>query len=249
MRGRCADRIAGSPALGPLPRPDHADGRGRRDRRADDDRLPERRRWLHRAHRVRRSFGPPARSSRPGMAVADTAYFRYVVVIARPDVHARPRAHREQAGPCLGCDSRERTGGARGRREHHALQDVGVRTRLVHDGRRRLSARRADREPEGLRVPGPGVDHPLRHRDDRRRLQPLGRGCGGRLLPVRPLPPPDAVGARPEPPLRHLRCRHAAGAAHRAGRDLAAVPEGHGESGTADRRRRSQGHRARGAGE
>ena len=48
-------------------------------------------------------------------------------------------------GQRLGGDPRERAGGARGGREHHAVQDVGLRARVVHDGRRRLPARGAGR--------------------------------------------------------------------------------------------------------
>ena len=75
----------------------------------------------------------------------DIAYYRYTRRRLRADVPARARALREQARARVGRDPRERAGGARGGREHHALQALGVRARVVHDGRRRLPAGGAGR--------------------------------------------------------------------------------------------------------
>ncbi len=64
-----------------------------------------------------------------------------------------------QARARVGVDPRERAGGARGGREHHALQAVGVRARLVHDRRRGLPARRAGRRAARDHLPDPGLAH------------------------------------------------------------------------------------------
>ena len=82
VRDRRARRPAGAAPLGPLPRADHADVRGRDDHRAVGDRLPERRRRLHGPHGTgalddrarRRSAGRRGRSG-------DIAYYRYTVVV------------------------------------------------------------------------------------------------------------------------------------------------------------------------
>ena len=69
------------------------------------------------------------------------AYFRYTVVVAALMFLLALWHIRSQAGPRLGRDPPERAGRARGGREHHALQAVGVRARVVHDRRRRRPAR------------------------------------------------------------------------------------------------------------
>ena len=81
-----------------------------------------------------------------------------------------------QAGARLGVDPRERAGGARRRRQHHALQALGVRARVVRHRRRRLPARSAGRSAARDHLPDPGLAHPGRDGADRRHLQPLGRG-------------------------------------------------------------------------
>ena len=53
----------------------------------------------------------------------------------RAHVPARAGALRPQARARVGRDPRERAGGARRGRQHHAVQDVGLRARVVHDRR------------------------------------------------------------------------------------------------------------------
>ena len=84
---------------------------------------------------------PPVR--RPSMATADTAYYRYTVDRRRGHVPARAAARLRQARARLGVDPRERARRARGGRQHHPLQALGLRARVVHHRRRRLPARGA----------------------------------------------------------------------------------------------------------
>ena len=51
----------------------------------------------------------------------------------RDPVPARAAARRRQARTRLGVDSRERAGGARRRRQHHAVQALGLRARVLRD--------------------------------------------------------------------------------------------------------------------
>ena len=61
LRRRRRDRPAGAPPERALPRADHADGGRCRERRADHDQFPERRRRLHGPHLDPRPLGPRAR--------------------------------------------------------------------------------------------------------------------------------------------------------------------------------------------
>ena len=187
---------------------------------------------------------PPVR--RPSWAVGDVAYYRYTVIVCAilfllALVHVAA-----QAGPRLGDDSRERAGRARRRRQHHPLQAVGVRARLVRDRRRRLPARSPGRSAARDHLPDAGLAHARRDRADRRHLQPLGRGRRRHLQPGAAVPLPGAVGPEPELPADPLRRRPAAGPADRARRSRQPVPEGHGQSRAADLRRLPQADRARG---
>ena len=85
---------------------------------------------------------------RPSMAAGDTAYYRYVVIVCAlmfllALVHVASRPGRAWAS----IRESEPAALAAGR-EHHALQAVGVRARVVHDGRRRVPARRAGRRAD-----------------------------------------------------------------------------------------------------
>ena len=96
----------------------------------------------------------------------------------RAHVPARAVADREQAGPGVGRDPRERAGGARGRRQHHAVQALGVRARVVHDRRRGWAARRQRRGALAGGVSDAGLDRAPGRGPDGRDLQPLGRRRG-----------------------------------------------------------------------
>ncbi len=144
-------------------------------------------------------------------------------------VPARARPRRGQARARLGDDSRERAGCDRRRRQHHALQALGVRARLVRHGRRGLPARRAGRRAARDHVPDAGLADARRDSADRRDLQPLGRGDRRPVQPAAAVPLPGAVGPEPELPADPLRRRSAPGAADGAGRPRQSVPEGHGE--------------------
>src|SRR5438034_914587 len=82
------------------------------------------------------------------------------------------------ARPGLGGDPAERAGGAGRGDQHHAVQAVGVRARLVHHrrGRRRAGGRRP--LPVLDHLPDPGVDHTAGRGADGRRLQHVGRDRG-----------------------------------------------------------------------
>ena len=108
------------------------------------DQLPERRPRLHRAHHPGRPLGPPARSGDPRWPSATRRTTATWSSSARSCSCSRCSTSR-QAGPRLGVDPRERAGSACRRREHHALQDVGVRAGVVHGRRRGLPAGRAGR--------------------------------------------------------------------------------------------------------
>ena len=84
---------------------------------------------------VENDFGNPE-VRRPSIAETDPAYFRYTVIVAVVMFLIALLHVRGQAGPRLGGDPPERAGRAGRRGEHHALQAVGVRARLVHDRRR-----------------------------------------------------------------------------------------------------------------
>ena len=101
---------------------------------------------------------PPVR--RPSWAIADVAFYRYTVDRLRDPVPARAPPCRRQAGTRLGRDSRERAGGACRRRQHHALQALGVRARVIRHRRRGLPARGAGRRAAGDHLPDAGLAHP-----------------------------------------------------------------------------------------
>ena len=243
LRDRGPRRPAGAAPLGPVPRADHADVRGRDDDRPLGDRLPERRRRVHgplehgRADDEHAARAPPVVGGRR----------RRVLPLhgdrLRDPLPARARARRRQAGPRLGDDPRERAGRARRRRQHHPLQAVGVRARLVRDRRGRVPARGPGRCAPRDHLPDPGLADARRDRADRRHLQPLGRSDRRDLQPGAAVPLPGAVGPEPELPADPLRRRPAAGAADRARRSRQPVPEGHGQSCAADLRRLPQAGR------
>ena len=84
---------------------------------------------------------------------------------------------RAQARAGLGGDPPERAGGARGRREHHALQAVGVRAGVVHDRRgRRAAGRRASASSTRTSSRRRTRSLLLAVGADGRHLQPVGRG-------------------------------------------------------------------------
>ena len=169
----------------PVPRAHHADARGRDHRGPDRDELPQRRPRVPRPHRVGdgQHRDPPTcdRRERPGLLPLHGRR-------RRGDVPARALAHPLQAGPRLGRDPPERARRARRGREHHALQALGLRARVVHDRRRRRPARGERRQALHLPVPDPRLDHPARGVPDGRHLQLVGRGHRGHLheAPARP---------------------------------------------------------------
>ena len=230
LRGRGAGRTAGSAALGPLPGVDHADVRRRREHRPDRDQLPERRQRLHRSHDQRSTSRASRRSDGPAGAAGDTAYYRYVVVVcalmfllALVHVAARP-------GRAWASIRESEPAALAGGRERDALQAVGVRARVVHDGRRRVPARLAVRPADDLRLPDPGLADPARGGADRRHLQPLGGRRRRRLHAARAVHLPGRVARQHELPADHLRRRLAAGAADRPGRARRPGAEGPGEA-------------------
>ena len=96
---------------------------------------------------------PPARDRGGGHRVLSLHGRR-----RRADVPARALAGGLEAGQGLGCDPRERARSARGGCEHHAVQALGIRARVVHDRRRRRPPRRQRRRS-------------CRHRRSRRRTR------------------------------------------------------------------------------
>ena len=156
-------RPAGAPSQRALPRADHADdGRGDHGRPRDHG-LPERRPGLPGAHRVvarRRRHAAPARDrrDRPRLLPLHGGG-------GRPDVPDPALARPQQAGARLGGDPPERAGGARRGREHHALQALGVRPRVVPD-------RRGGRAAGGQR--GRPLQLPVPHA---RTTSPCSRSC------------------------------------------------------------------------
>ena len=138
--------------------PDHAHVRRGDHARAQRHPLPERRRRLLWGSCPSRSCSSSATSGDRESPTSDPAYYRYTSVVVALMFLLALLADLEQAGPGLGGDPRERAGGARGGRQHHALQAVGVRARVVHDGRRRRSARRAVRSALAGGVSDAGLD-------------------------------------------------------------------------------------------
>ena len=163
----------------------------------------------------------------------------------RAPVPARAAARLRQARARVGGDPRERACGARRRSQHHPLQALGVRARVVHDRRRGLPARSSGRRAARDHLPDPGLAHPGRNGADRRHLQPLGRGHRRLLQPARAVHLPGAVGREPELPPDHLRRRPAAGAADGARRACGPGPEGPREARPAGRAAASASRRPR----
>ncbi len=156
---------------------------------------------------------------RPAIATGDTAYYRYVVIVCALMFLLALAPRREQARPRLGVDPRERAGRARRRRQHHALQALGVRARVVHDRRRRAACSRprsGSRRRESFQT-----------QDSITLLATAliggifslwGAVVAGVFYPARAVPLPGAVGDQPELPPHHLRRRPPAGAADRTRR-------------------------------
>ena len=180
---------------------------------------------------------------RPGIAEGDTAYYRYVVVVAAlifivALLHVRGKPGRAWAA------IRESEPAALAAGVNVVvLQALGVRPRLVHGRGRRVPARGAGRPADGAVLPDPGLADAPRDDAHRRHLQPLGRGHRGLLQPAPAVPLPGAVGHQPELPAHHVRRRPAPGAPHRARRPRRPVPEGHGQARPPGLARRRQADR------
>ena len=131
--------LPGAAAARAVPGADHADA-GRRDhRRADHTNFPNGGRGFL-GYNGAAVHIPAIR--RPAIAETDPAYYRYAVVVAALMFLLVARAHPDQARPGLGGDPAERARRAGRGDQHHAVQAVGVRARLVHHrrGRRRAGA-------------------------------------------------------------------------------------------------------------
>ena len=146
-----------------------------------------------------------------------------------------------KARASVGRDPRERAFGDRDWSQHHPLQAVGVRARVVHDRRGGLPARGSGRCAARDQLPDPGLDHPGCNGAHRRHLQPLGRGHRRRVQPAPALRLPGSVGRQPELPAHHLRGRAHPGAAHCPRRARGPGPEGPREAGPAAGATRSGG--------
>ena len=115
---------------------------------------------------------------RPSIATTDPAFFRYSVIVAvlmflLVLVHIRG-----EPGRAWAAIRQSESAALAGRDQHHALQAVGVRARLVHHRRRRWAGGRQLPLPELADVRDPGLDHAARGRADGRRLQHVGRDRG-----------------------------------------------------------------------
>ena len=91
--------------------------------------------------------------ARPGVAGSDVAYYRYTVVVCALMFLLALVHFATKPGRAWAAIRRERAGGARRRREHHPLQALGLRARVVHDRRRRLPAGGGRRSADRLRLP------------------------------------------------------------------------------------------------
>ena len=180
---------------------------------------------------------------RPAMAIADTAFYRYVVIVSGlmfllALVHVVGKPGRAWAAI---------------RESEPAALAAGVNITLYKMWAFALASFMTGVAgcllaaqvgyPTRHRLSRPGLPHPSRHGTDRRHLQPPGCDRGRRLLLARAVHPQRAAGGQLELPLHHLRDRPPPGAPDRSGRDRAAVPEGHGEPGAPDRARRSGARR------
>ena len=174
---------------------------------------------------------------RPSMAVGDTAYYRYVVVVCAlmfvlALLHVASKPGRAWASI---------------RESEPAALAAGVNITLYKMWAFALASFMAGvagcllaaqvGTADRSELPDPGLADAPRDDADRRHLQPLGRGRLGRLQPVGAVHLPGAVGHQPELPADHLRRGPDPGAADRSRRARAAVPEGHGEPGPAARPR------------
>ena len=122
---RDGGRAAGAAGIGPPSGADHAHVRRGDHARAQRRPLPERRRGLSGAGVARRAAGSFRVIRRPGIATSDPAYYRYTLVVAAIMFLLALWQISEQARPGVGRDPRERAGGARGRRQHHARTSCG----------------------------------------------------------------------------------------------------------------------------
>ena len=129
--------------------------------------------WLHRIRRRNGSHpaDPPSLGRDHGPGVLPLLDDRGDPDV-RPCVLPHPRAPRTSVGG----DPTERIGGARGRHQHHLLQALGVRARVVRHRCRRGSGRRQLPVPELTDVHHPGFDHAACGRADGRCLQHDRRG-------------------------------------------------------------------------
>ncbi len=236
--GRGHARRAASPAAErALPGPDHADARRSDDGRAQGDQLPER--WP-------RVPGPPGDRSRerehPPAGHRRRRHRLPALCGDRGRRHVPDRAHprARQARPRVGGHPAERIGRAGRWRQRHALQDVGLRARVVPDGRRRGAASGELRPALHHDLPHQRLDHPARRRADGRHLQPVGSRRGG-TADAAPAGAPEQLGRRGRLADDRVRHRHPPGAPHRAAGPGLPVPARHGEARTADRRARRPG--------
>ena len=101
----------------------------------------------------RSATGALTTSTPPGAKTVGGDRGRRVLPLHRDRLHdpvpARAAPRRQQAGTRLGGDPRERAGSARRRRQHHALQALGVRARVLRHRRRGMPARSTGRESRG----------------------------------------------------------------------------------------------------
>ena len=232
--------LVGLPALRlsrPLPRADHADVRRRHDRRAVGDRLPERRRRLHRPVGDRRSHDQHAAGATP--VIGDGG--RRVLPLHRRSSARSCSCSRWSTSP-----SKPGRAWASIRESEPAALAAGVNITLYKLWAFALASFMTGVAgcllaaqvgvPRAITLPDPGLADAGRDRADRRHLQPLGRGRRRRLPAARAVHLPGAVGHQPELPADHLRRRPAAGAADGAGRDRRPAAEGPRQARAARRR-------------
>ncbi len=189
---------------------------------------------------------PPVR--RPSMAVGDTAFYRYIVVVAAlmfllALVHVSAKPGRAWAS------IRESEPAALAAGVNITLYKMwafALASFMTGVAGCLLAAQVGDAPRD--HVPDAGLPHAGGDGAHRRHLQPVGRDRRGRLQPAPALPLPGAVEDQLELPPHSLRRRASPGAPHRAGRPRRAVPQGHGEPRTAARPPRPVADRGKGHG-